>query len=211
MDSPVNNAFAHFINLALFWAGNDLDHSAWLEELNCELYRTYEIQSFDTVCARARLSSQAQLFFFLSHSCAEDRTPRLIIRGSKGTLSWRQESDYELQIDGRPLERHAIPRKFETKLQMADAVVARVNGEPSRICTTEVALAHARVVEALHRAAPINPLTSPWVEAHSTPQETWLRIKGIEAACDRGVSEQCLWSEQGLPWAHPAHTWIKPF
>jgi predicted dehydrogenase len=209
MDSPVNNAFAHFINLALFWAGDSLDQSGTVEGLACELYRTHEIESFDTVCARARLSNQARLCFFLTHSCVEDRTPRLIVKGTEGTLAWTQESDYELQLRGGLVERYAIPQKFETKLQMADAIVARMNGQAARVCTTEIALEHARVVEAMHTAAPIHTLSSPWLEHRQSQQEDWLQIKGIEAACDRGTTEQLLWSEQKLPWSQPASTWTR--
>jgi predicted dehydrogenase len=209
MDSPVNNAFAHFINLALFWAGDSLDRPGTVEKLTCELYRTHEIESFDTVCARAQLSNQARLYFFLTHSCVEDRTPRLIVKGTDGTLAWTQESHYELRMHGRPAERHAIPRKFETKLQMADAIVARINGEPARVCTTDIALEHARLVEALHTAAPLHTLSSPWLEHRQSQQQEWLQIKNIETACDRGVSEQLLWSEQKLPWSQPASTWTR--
>ena len=53
LDSPLNNAFAHFVNLALFFAGSEPGKSARARLESAELFRAHAIESFDTGVVRA--------------------------------------------------------------------------------------------------------------------------------------------------------------
>ena len=52
LDSPANNAFAHYLNLALFLCGERFDASAEARDITAELYRARpEIETFDSCFA----------------------------------------------------------------------------------------------------------------------------------------------------------------
>lgn len=203
LDSPISNAFAHFANLALFWAGSAVEDSARVLSVEAELYRTRQIESFDTCCFRAALSTGITADFYVTHSCAVETRPVVRIFGTEGSIEWVQESHVELHRDGRPTTRTPIPGKWETKLMMGDAVLARCEGRPARVCTTAVATEHVRLVQALH---------SPGLSIRTVPKR-FLRLTerekgdpvpalaGIEEASERGASTRRLWSELKLPWA----------
>jgi predicted dehydrogenase len=210
LDSPINNAFAHFLNLALFWAGPAEAVSARVERVECELYRSQAIESFDTCCARVALSGGAQLRFYVTHSCHEERVPRLRLEGSLGSLEWEQESHYKVLRLARAAEQHPVPGKFETKLMMADAVLARLEGRPARVCTTAIASEHTRLIETIHATAPITPVGPRYLRRRETTTGKWTELRDIETASDQADTQKCLWSELGTPWAHPAVTCMPP-
>ncbi len=210
LDSPINNAFAHFLNLALFWAGPAAAVSARVQRVECELYRTQAIESFDTCCARVTLSGGVQLRFYVTHSCHEERVPRLRLEGSLGSLEWEQESHYKVLRLAHPAEEHSVPGKFETKLMMADAVLARLEGRPARVCTTAIASEHTRLIETIHAAAAITPVGPRYLRRRETTTGRWTELRGIEAASDQADTQKCLWSELGTPWAQPAVTCLPP-
>jgi predicted dehydrogenase len=66
MDSPLNNAFAHFVMLSLYFAGSE---TPVLEGV--ELFRAHAIESFDTAVVRSRTASGVQLWFGASHASHE--------------------------------------------------------------------------------------------------------------------------------------------
>lgn len=209
-DSPINNAFAHFVNLGLFWAGDAPVASARVERAECELYRTQDIESFDTCCVRATLSGGAQLRFYATHSCREERVPRLRLEGTLGSIEWEQESHYKVHRLGRPSEVHPVPGKFETKLMMADAVLARMEDRPATVCTTAIAAEHVRFIELLHASAAITTIGPRHLRRRKTPTGSWTELRGVEAASDEADAKQCLWSELGAPWAQPATVCLPP-
>lgn len=204
LDSPVNNAFAHFLNLALFWAGTALESSAAVQQVECELYRAQPIESFDTCCLRAQLPAGVELRAYLTHSCREERVPRLRVEGTRGRIEWTQESHYDLIAADGTRKRHAVPGKLETKLMMADAVLARFEDPAARICDTAIAFEHLRLVEAVHAAAPIVDVPAAQVRSRHTPGGDWRVVVGIEAAIDAADARRQLWSELEVPWARQA-------
>jgi predicted dehydrogenase len=88
LDSPFNNAMAHFLNLALFLAGDRFNQSAPLSDLQAELYRARPIASFDTGCLRAHGPAGVEIVFSGSHSTAEHQDVVLVVEGEAGTAQW---------------------------------------------------------------------------------------------------------------------------
>ncbi len=51
-DAPFNNALAHWLNLMIFFAGEDVLRAGSPLSLEAELYRARQIESCDTACFR---------------------------------------------------------------------------------------------------------------------------------------------------------------
>ena len=86
LDSPVNNAFAHFLMLALFWTGAKPSTASPVVTLEAELSRFRPMESFDTVSLRARTASGVEILFYGSHSGVEDRPPDIHLLGDHGEI-----------------------------------------------------------------------------------------------------------------------------
>jgi len=194
LDSPLNNAFAHFLMLGLFWASPVVGQAAQILTVNAELYRVRPIESFDTVCLRAGTSGGACLEFYGTHSGHANLPPEVRLIGETGEIRWRYEQDIMISGPGRADEFLTVPDQLCTRLQVLDDALAVLRGEPRFTVSPRLARAHTHLINAVHEHFQINPVqTSPSG-----------RLAGIDDAITEGARTGRLFSEQGLSWAIPA-------
>ncbi|UCD24406.1 MAG: Gfo/Idh/MocA family oxidoreductase [Gemmatimonadota bacterium] len=74
LDSPANNAMAHFLHNLLFLLGEKLDRSAIPGGITAHLARANDIEMFDTIGARVFLERGVELLFLASHAIARQET-----------------------------------------------------------------------------------------------------------------------------------------
>jgi len=77
LDSPVNNACAHYLHNMLYVLGHCVDRSAQPRRVTAELYRAQPIQNYDTAAIRVITLDGTELLFIVSHSTAIQRGPIL--------------------------------------------------------------------------------------------------------------------------------------
>jgi len=88
-DSPLQNAFAHFLNLGLFLGGQSFGDWREAVAVDGRLYRAREgIETFDTCSLRFTLEGGMPLDLHLSHACAETLDPRVRIETEAGRIEW---------------------------------------------------------------------------------------------------------------------------
>ncbi len=155
MDSPLNNAFAHFVNLALFFAGNAPEVSSDAVVETAELYRAHKIEMFDTAIVRAVSESGSRFWFGVSHAISVTREPEICLLGSAGRAEWWHEQRCIVtDADGRR-KVTALPTSEHSRKRMFNAVLARLKDPSAFVCTTAMAELHTRLVEAVNEAAPV--------------------------------------------------------
>jgi len=86
VDSPANNALAHYINIALFLLGPTEWESANPEHVQAELYRCAEIENYDTIAMRLTVEGGASLLVLLTHACEQTRHPSIHFQGEQGAV-----------------------------------------------------------------------------------------------------------------------------
>ena len=101
-DNPVSNAFAHFLKLGLFFAGNDTPTSAipLLGEIEAQLYRANPIETFDTAALRIPTDTGIPMQFLCSHAIEENNLPTLRIRTDRDQLDWKYEEGLFIKSRG---------------------------------------------------------------------------------------------------------------
>jgi predicted dehydrogenase len=190
LDSPLNNAFAHFVNLGLFFAGSTPATSARPQVVAADLGRAHAIESFDTAIVRAHASAeQVDFWMGVSHACRETRPPAIHLVGTAGRAEWHHEGHCRLLPTNGSPESIALPDVQATRRAMFAAVLARLHRSDVRICDTATAEAHTALVEAVHAAGTIRPIPAERI--------TWDRpiegngavpcIIGLEETFDRGL------------------------
>lgn len=150
LDSPLNNAFAHFVMLSLFLTNS---HRAAVE--SAELMRAHPIESFDTAVVRARSEHGVALWFGVTHSAASPIEPVIEIVGSNGQASWRYEAEARWQANDGRSARIPLTDITGARRAMFDAVFARLTEEQTHVCTTEMAGWHTALIEQIHQHAGI--------------------------------------------------------
>lgn len=160
LDSPLNNAFAHFVNLALYLAGPKLMESRHAIVVRTQLYRAHDIESFDTAVVHAASSDNIRFWFGVSHASQRNREPSIRIVGPKGTVEWCHERHCEIRLTCAPTRYENVSNYEATRRKMFDTVLARLKNPDTLICDTRIASCHTALIEGIHansNARSINP------------------------------------------------------
>ncbi|MEM8494573.1 MAG: Gfo/Idh/MocA family oxidoreductase [Planctomycetota bacterium] len=158
-DNPANNALAHYLMLALFLLGGEDLTAASISGIEARAFRVRDIETFDTVSARGRVSGDSPWFglpldVHFTHVGEAAIQPQIALRGSKGLWLWKlaaNENDL-CQADrvflGNPRAREYVLPRF----------VDLCRGRPQSdrpYATFETARAHTHAVEQISSSASV--------------------------------------------------------
>ncbi len=158
-DSPANNAFAHFLNLPLYFSSPAPGFAAKVlpGEVTAEKLRANPIETYDTVLAHLTTDTGTKIFYGVTHACADQHHPIIRVRGEKGRAVWTLQGSCGLEIEGQ--EPIALPDDSEnhSRQLMFDALTERLSGaEPGGfVFPAHQALRHVEAVAAINAAGPI--------------------------------------------------------
>jgi len=176
-DSPANNAFAHYLNLELLFAG--APDSAPSEPVSVEgaLYRARpEIETFDTCILRFATAAGVPVTIALSHAAERDAHPRIRIECERGAALWSHDGPWSIAgKDGAVLASGVAAPPHEAMFR------AMLAGDFASGCSLEMARAQVRAVELLTEALPVRTLSR---SAARRADGQWV-VQGVEEAFDR--------------------------
>lgn len=173
LDSPLNNAFAHFVNLGLFFAGTSVESAAEVEVDSAELFRAHEIEMFDTAVVRGHSPEGVRFWFGVSHATTVTRQPEILIQGTEGRIEWWHEQRCVVQDGKGRRQIFPLPTTEHTRELMFQAVLGRLRDPSQFVCTTAIAEKHTRLVEGVQRVGEVRPFDSGEVR--------WVREAGSES------------------------------
>jgi predicted dehydrogenase len=199
-DSPLNNAMAHYLNLALFWAGAGRNLPVRLERTEAELFRCYPIENFDTAVARFHTSDGVMIQAAVSHCCEENRPIQIRVLGDEGRMIWTHRGDAIWYAEGCEPER--VDLSDDEVNVMFSSVLARLRNADSNICMPSMALPQVEAIEALPKD--VRDIAPAWLEPSSHGGEARLTVRGISADLEACLARGALPTELGLAWAGSA-------
>lgn len=203
LDSPMQNAMAHYVNLPLFLLGPEPMESAAPVAIEAELYRAAPIQNYDTVSARVSVQcgegEPVPMMVLLTHACAGAPVgPWVSIQGERGSVSWGARTGAQIEIDG---EVQALPTQHEMRCHMVQALAHTVRGEsvaPMAVSTLESARAHTLVVNGASEAAPVAALPESEIERVTGDQgEVYHTIPDVARTFERCAASGTMLDESG--------------
>ncbi|MEZ0216945.1 MAG: Gfo/Idh/MocA family protein [Rariglobus sp.] len=174
LDSPLNNAFAHFVNLAMYFAGDSVNESADIRLKSVELYRAHHIETFDTAIVSGATDGGTAVWFGVSHASGITREPEIYLQGSAGRAEWWHEQRCVVVDSAGRRQVFPLPSTDDSRQLMFAAVVARLTDPAAFVCTTEIAEKHTRLIETIHQSGPVRefPASSiDWVLDPHTKSE----------------------------------------
>ncbi|HEY5226917.1 MAG TPA: Gfo/Idh/MocA family oxidoreductase [Opitutaceae bacterium] len=202
LDSPISNAFAHHLSLALFFAGPTHRDSAAPESVSAELYRAQPIENFDTAALRIRTDTGVSIHFYASHSCTANLDPEIVIEGHAGRIVWSHNKGYSVETRGASTRKVALGDEQSARLRMFRSAIARLQGKDVFVCGTAIAREHTRCIQAAQRTGPIRDVPSAWVKGNGEAgprRQTW--IVGIEETLRQAFEQARSLREVGCAWA----------
>lgn len=201
-DNPLSNAMAHFVNLALFFAGPTPETSATPVRVWAETYRANQIENYDTVSLRCELSTGPTLTAMLTFACHRAIEPKVCIICERGQVERMHDT---IIIDGEGLPREQWTMKRRDRLPMLRCIASVLGGRPVKnhaLATLEIAKAHTALVEAVSRAAPIRTVPDSHRRLDGDDDVPGWIIEGIEdASTETYRTGRMLSQVQAYPWA----------
>ncbi len=148
-DSPINNAFAHYLNISLFLAGREFTKPALPVKVSSRLFRARPIETFDTCEVEIRTDSNIRLVNLFTHACEVNEQPKIKIECENAVILWHNDGFYQVMNHaGQILETSATYNAHE---HMFEALLDKVRNPAAFCCTLEIAMAHTASIEMLHR------------------------------------------------------------
>ncbi len=150
-DSPANNALAHFLNLALLFAGPAPDRCARVLAVRAERMCAAPIENFDTVLAEITTDTGVEIFYGVTHAAVESSEPCLQILGDKGRALWSMDRG-EIQLDGKSMENVPGGHDQDSRPIMFEQTLRASGGGEGLIFPASEAIAHVEAVTAIQAA-----------------------------------------------------------
>ncbi|MEM8783025.1 MAG: Gfo/Idh/MocA family oxidoreductase [Planctomycetota bacterium] len=209
LDSPLNNAMAHAVNLAVFLMGPRPNAAAEPSRVEAELYRVNAIENYDTVSLRAGFTDGSELVVTLTHACPEPLGPRLRLRAEGLDVLW-DETEAQARCTTPDGGIEWIARDERPREAMVRRLLRRLRDGSRRtdegVATLETARPHTVLVNGVSQAATIHNVPDEFVQTQATRHPHTLRhIAGISAALSEAERGGRTLHELGtLPWTQPA-------
>lgn len=211
LDSPLQNAFAHYLMLPLFLAGEEARSTAFPVRVAAEWYRARSIASADTVALRVTTRSGVPVMGWLTHANdgPRDDGPVIEVRGTRGRFRWTMR-DMVLESSGgaaRTWRGDFHPERTPPlREELMGRLLARARGDTEAfVCGLDASLAHTATVNAAHDAADIldfpSELRTTMESGSSGGDNPRPVIEGLAALIHRAYAEERLFSEMGVAWA----------
>lgn len=212
LDSPANNANAHYLMNALYLCSDQLRTAATPRTLRAELYRANAIESADTVQMQFETGGGSKVHVLFTHANWYANGPVMHIRCERGIVYWQTDNGkthVRYAHGGREEFDNQTHRhwRYEGFRHHVDAM----HGKDVFVCTPEIARAQTLAINLLHESC---PAVAPVAEEHLATVEDWelfppntrgtfRRVHNIDQDMHVAFEEGGFFSDMRIRWAGP--------
>lgn len=202
LDSPFNNAMAHYLNLICFFGGSEQHHSADATTVDAELYRAHDIESCDTANLKISTKQNIPLQFICTHASVDRIGPIVEVRGERGTIHWSGSPDAPstIVVDGKTVEEVAPEDGMLLRGKMRNALTAKLTDPQAFTCTLDIAGAQTRCSTLAFDTATIHTIAANHIRREPCEDSVKTMINGIEQVIDQCFETGQSFAEAGAPW-----------
>ena len=194
-DSPINNAFAHYLNMELFYAGERFEKSAHVVSVEGNLYRAREnIETFDTCAVRFTTDSGIKIVTMLTHAGGKGVNPVIDVECENGRAIWTSSDWKILSADGTVL--HSGASELSQPEMFMD-IIQKIRGNFAFTCPLAIGAEHTNCIEMMSKT--ITPIVVKETVSRKAEDGQYL-MENIEAVFAEGQKTGKLPSEMGVVW-----------
>ena len=203
LDSPFNNALAHYLNLACFLAGDSFEKSAVIKGVQAEMYRGNKIENCDTACIKVFTASGVEILFDVTHCSKETDGPTYTIYGEKGTLYWDDDSTLGTAADGSKVDYPRVERG-EFRNAIFTHIKERLVDPQAFYCSLDIAGTQTLCANGAHESSAINQFPAEICHRTPTANESFRTVvDNIDEIIEESYKTGKMFSELGVDWAVP--------
>jgi predicted dehydrogenase len=201
LDSPANNAMAHFLHNMLFLLGNRVDRSASPASIAAHLARANDIETFDTIGAHVIVNEKVGLLFLASHAIGEAETmeSRFKLEFEDAVVSFPGGSAPIAArfSDGTMLE-YESPNATPQSEKLWHCIEG-ISGTSDIPCGLETARAHTQCIEEIEESGTaVFEFKEDSVRRDETGAGLLRWVPGLAAALERAYEDNVLPDLRGV-------------
>ena len=210
LDSPANNAHAHYLMNALFLCSPERGMADTPAALEAELFRANRIEGPDTTLLRFSTNSGAQAFVFLTHANGRENGPVMRLKCEHGNAYWQTDNGRTIirYADGTTEEFDNLTHENWRYEGFRDFVLAVREGRET-LCPPRLARAQTLTVNMMHERCPeITAIpddeisvVEDWEMFPPGTKGMFHRVRGLDEYMTVAVEERALLGELSIPWA----------
>jgi len=200
LDSPANNAMAHFLHNLLYLLGKKIDSSALPSSIEAETYKAYSIPNYDTIAARVLVNDETELLFYASHSAQKRLGPMFNLQFEHATVTYGETSKTILceENQGQSLE-YGNPDSENPFKKFYESIKV-VKNLKKVLCGPEAAYPQTLTVNGIQDSAPgKHSFPSSLIQHSNSGESLW--VKDLDKILYNCYLNSCLPSEKGIKWA----------
>ena len=205
LDSPANNAMAHFLHNLLYLLGDEVNAGAVPAAVEAELYCANSIENYDTIASKILTENNSELLFFTSHCTQSDSGPAFHLEFEDAEIIFNPSDNKITAVDrignrknyGCPDDDHQFKKLFH-------AVDSVLDFQPV-ICGIKASKAQIICVNGIQESAP---------EIRRFPQDLIKRddfkkrwyAEGLQEVLMSAYQDWTLPNEMKIPWTVKGNT-----
>ena len=207
LDSPANNAMAHFLHHMFYVLGPQKNRSAVPARVTAELYRANDISNFDTCAIRSITVEGAETLFVASHAVNVKEPTTFRHEFENATVTRERIDDWRGAVvahftDGTT-KNYSEPELPHIPGKLREAIELVKTGG-SVTCGPEAARSQTLCINAAHDSMPdIVEFPESMIDVMGEPGERVAFVPGLADTLRRCYEESKLPSELGIDWARP--------
>ncbi|MBD3414142.1 MAG: gfo/Idh/MocA family oxidoreductase [Candidatus Aminicenantes bacterium] len=200
LDSPANNAMAHFLHNLLYLLGDQKHTSALPCSVEAEAYKAYSIDNFDSIACRLLIDDGVTLLFYASHTVQNSLGPLFKLEFENATITYGETAKKILcQDQNGTIKDYGNPDSENQFKKFYESIKVIKNLTPA-VCGPEAAYPHTLAVNGIQESVP-EPGVFPSRSKVKSQSEERLWIKNWGETLYNCYLNSSLPSERKIKWA----------
>ncbi|MDP6041644.1 MAG: Gfo/Idh/MocA family oxidoreductase, partial [Candidatus Latescibacteria bacterium] len=210
LDGPMNNPHAHYINNALYFAGDSRYEFATPVEVQAELYHAKKIEGEDTACIRSRTDTGITIHCYSSLcSATKNEITEIHVLGDAASAVWYKDGSAEIRnLEGMVIDAAEADRG--TSELVVTTLINALQGEDSRIlCTLKDTRNHVLFTNGAYESSKeIFQIPEEYTTVSEVNGKPFVSLNDIEQIMQDAAEQKKLFSECGVPWARKTESFL---
>ncbi len=201
LDSPANNATAHYLHNMFYLLGGAVDGCAFPGTIEAELYRANEIENYDTCALRSTTRDGTEILFYATHAVTEARGPDFHFEFENATVEYRHaERGIRAVFRDGSRKDYGNPSRETPAMPKVGNCLDVMAGRAEVFCGIEAASAQVACINAAQETAEVTPFPGEIVAVREG-EKTITFAEGLFETLEHCYDNDCLPAEAGVAWA----------
>ncbi|MFW5996523.1 MAG: Gfo/Idh/MocA family protein [Lentisphaeria bacterium] len=194
LDSPANNATAHFLHNMLYLLGEETAASTFPESVEAKLYRANDIENYDAAAIYVHTDCGAEVYFYTTHSVNQKKGPVSHFEFEKADVYFdiNKDSVFQAYFHDGQVKDYGNPNINQLK-KLDDVILAARSGAKDVPCGVRAAMAQTLCIDMVQTENEINNVPPDKIRKEERPHGdniTW--VEGMAEAFETAYNNCCL-------------------